>query len=97
MPPEAHQHTLFGRGRLETRVSTRTQPVLSALVWFSTLRYRHTSDVPFLTDEDGQDVVEYGLLMGSVAVVVLLGTIAFGNQVEPWFQLLAAHITTVGT
>jgi Flp pilus assembly pilin Flp len=53
--------------------------------------------VAFVTDEDGQDVVEYGLLMGSVAVVVLLGTIVFGNQVEPWFLQLAAHITTVGT
>jgi Flp pilus assembly pilin Flp len=90
-------NTQFGAARPRGCVSTRTQPVLSALVWFFILRDRHTSDVSFLTDEDGQDVVEYGLLMASVAVVVLLGTIAFGNQVEPWFQLLAAHITTVGT
>jgi Flp pilus assembly pilin Flp len=53
--------------------------------------------VGFVYDEDGQDVVEYGLLIACVAVVVLLATVAFGNQVEPWFQQLATHITTVGT
>jgi Flp pilus assembly pilin Flp len=44
-----------------------------------------------------QDVVEYGIILATVAVVVLLGVIAFGDQIRPWFQQLAAHITTVGT
>jgi Flp pilus assembly pilin Flp len=37
------------------------------------------------------------LIIAVIAVVVLLGTTAFGNQVEPWFAALTGHITTVGT
>ena len=47
--------------------------------------------------EKGQDVVEYGLLMATIAVLVLIGTMAFGNQIRPWFDSLAGRITTVGT
>lgn len=51
----------------------------------------------FALEEEGQDVVEFGLLIGSIVVVVLLGTTAFGNQIKPWFEHLAGRITTVGT
>jgi Flp pilus assembly pilin Flp len=51
----------------------------------------------FLADERGQDVVEYGMLIATIAMVVLLGVATFGQQVEPWFRHLAGHITTVGT
>jgi Flp pilus assembly pilin Flp len=44
-----------------------------------------------------QDVVEYGIIIATIAVVVLLGVTAFGHQIEPWFAQLAGHITTVGT
>jgi Flp pilus assembly pilin Flp len=44
-----------------------------------------------------QDVVEYGLIIGTIAVMVLLATIAFGAQIQPWFAHLAGRITTVGT
>jgi Flp pilus assembly pilin Flp len=44
-----------------------------------------------------QDVVEYGLIIGTIAVIVLLATVAFGNQIEPWFADLAGRITTTGT
>lgn len=47
--------------------------------------------------QTAQDVVEYGLLIASIAVVVLLGVTAFGQQILPWFQQLAGHITTLGT
>jgi Flp pilus assembly pilin Flp len=61
----------------------------------------HGNSVGFLmacaAHETGQDVVEYGLLMATIAVLVLIGTTAFGNQISPWFQSLAARITTVGT
>jgi Flp pilus assembly pilin Flp len=50
-----------------------------------------------LSRERGQNVVEYGLLIASIAVVILMGTAAFGQQIEPWFQSLAGHITTTGT
>jgi Flp pilus assembly pilin Flp len=48
-------------------------------------------------DETGQDVVEYGLIVATIAVVVLIGTMAFGNQIRPWFEHLAGMITTTGT
>jgi Flp pilus assembly pilin Flp len=44
-----------------------------------------------------QDVVEYGMIIATIAVVVLLGVTAFGAQIKPWFEHLAGHITTVGT
>jgi Flp pilus assembly pilin Flp len=50
-----------------------------------------------VADEAGQDLVEYGILIATIAMVVLLGVAAFGNQVRPWFEHLAARITTVGT
>ena len=43
----------------------------------------------------GQNVVEYGLLMASIVVVVLVGVTAFGNLIQPWFFSLAGRITTV--
>ena len=44
-----------------------------------------------------QNVVEYGIIIATIAVVVLLGVTTFGKQIEPWFASLASHITTVGT
>jgi Flp pilus assembly pilin Flp len=37
----------------------------------------------FAASEDGQDVVEYGLMIATIAMVVLLGTTAFGNNIMP--------------
>ena len=51
----------------------------------------------FLRDEDGQDVVEYGLLIATIAIVVLVGISFFGNNIESWFKILAGRITTTGT
>jgi len=44
-----------------------------------------------------QDVVEYGIIVATIAVVILLGITTFGAQIRPWFEHLAGHITTVGT
>jgi Flp pilus assembly pilin Flp len=44
-----------------------------------------------------QDAIEYGMIIATIAMVVLLGVAAFGSQIRPWFEQLAAHITTVGT
>jgi Flp pilus assembly pilin Flp len=41
-------------------------------------------------------MIEYGLLIATVTVVVLLGMASFGNQVEPWVARLAIRITIVG-
>ena len=51
----------------------------------------------FLSEEDGQDVVEYGLLIATIAIVVLIGVGIFGNNINSWFQHLAGRITTTGT
>lgn len=51
----------------------------------------------FIFDESGQDVVEYGLLIATIAIVVLIGVGFFGNQINAWFGNLAGKITTVGT
>ena len=40
----------------------------------------------FIRDEDGQDVVEYGLLIATIAIVVLVGISFFGNNISAWFQ-----------
>ena len=45
----------------------------------------------------GQNVVEYGMIIAAVAIVVLLGVTTFGSEIRPWFEHLAAGITTVGT
>jgi len=50
-----------------------------------------------LSDESGQDVVEYGLLIATIAIVVLIGVGVFGSQINAWFQNLAGRITTTGT
>jgi pilus assembly protein Flp/PilA len=51
----------------------------------------------FVRDEDGQDVVEYGLLIATIAIVVLLATQAFGTSITAWFGKLSGRITTTGT
>ena len=51
----------------------------------------------FIRDEEGQDVVEYGLLIATIAIVVLIGVGIFGQSINQWFQNLAARITTAGT
>ena len=51
----------------------------------------------FLRDEGGQDVVEYGLLIATIAIVVLIGVGIFGANINTWFQSLAGRITTTGT
>jgi len=48
----------------------------------------------FIRDEEGQDVVEYGLLIATIAIVVLIGVNFFGDAIRTWFQSLATRITT---
>jgi pilus assembly protein Flp/PilA len=51
----------------------------------------------FIREEDGQDVVEYGLLIATIAIVVLIGISIFGTNISAWFGALAGRITTTGT
>ena len=51
----------------------------------------------FMREDDGQDVVEYGLLIATIAIVVLIGVGIFGSNINAWFISLAAKITTTGS
>jgi len=51
----------------------------------------------FVREEDGQDVVEYGLLIATIAIVVLVATSAFGASINQWFGRLAGRVTTTVT
>ena len=44
-----------------------------------------------------QNVVEYGLVIATLALIVLLAGNVLEHQLGPWFALLAGRITTVGT
>jgi Flp pilus assembly pilin Flp len=62
------------------------------------MRHPVHGELPFASARHrAQDVVEYGVIIAMIAMVVLLGVTAFGNQIKPWFEQLAGHITTVGT
>lgn len=50
-----------------------------------------------LAKQKAQDVVEYGIIIGTIAIVVLIATVAFGSRIQPWFEHLAGRITTTGT
>jgi Flp pilus assembly pilin Flp len=44
-----------------------------------------------------QNIVEYGMMMGTIGLVVLIGVVNLGNLIAPWYTALAQHITTLGT
>ncbi|MBV9172410.1 MAG: Flp family type IVb pilin [Chloroflexi bacterium] len=48
----------------------------------------------FIRDDDGQDVVEYGLLVATIGLVVLVGTGAFGSSISSWFSTLSSKVTS---
>lgn len=48
----------------------------------------------FLSEDSGQDVVEYGLLIATLAIVILVASAAFGSQITAWMSGLAGRITT---
>ena len=58
------------------------------------LKYRVSC---LMREDSGQDVVEYGLLIATIAIIVLIGVGIFGGNINAWFQSLAGRITTVGT
>lgn len=56
-----------------------------------------TACAGWLLDETGQDVVEYGLLIATIAIVVLMGVSVLGSGMNAWLHFLAGRITTTGT
>jgi Flp pilus assembly pilin Flp len=45
-----------------------------------------------LSDERGQDLAEYALLTGGVAIVVAVGVAFFGGKLNDWFNALAGKL-----
>lgn len=50
--------------------------IISAMAWATSLR---SSVVESLKREDGQDLVEYAVLIGGIAVVALVALLALGT------------------
>lgn len=46
----------------------------------------------FLRHEDGQDVVEYGLLVATLGLLVLMGTTSLGAAIFVWLSGIAARL-----
>ena len=49
----------------------------------------------FWTDESGQTLAEYALLLGLIAIVVILVLVLLGNQIRNVFCAITGHLNTV--
>lgn len=45
------------------------------------------------SDEKGEDLTEYALIVGLVAIAVIGGAFALGTNFNAWYQALASYIT----
>ncbi len=57
-------------------------------VWLACLR--------LLGREEGQDLVEYGLLMVLIAVVAIVGITALGGRIQGFFEQIVAQYPGAG-
>lgn len=48
-------------------------------------------------DEEGQGMVEYGLLIGLIAVVVVVALLVLGPRIRDMFQDVADELPTTAT
>jgi pilus assembly protein Flp/PilA len=46
----------------------------------------------WLNAEEGQDLAEYGLLLGLIAVVVMIAVVVLGESLLGYFDVLAASV-----
>ena len=49
----------------------------------------------FRRDESGATMVEYGLLVGLIALVVALGATVLGNDVSTMFNSIGTYLATL--
>lgn len=47
-----------------------------------------------IADEDGQGMVEYGLLIGLIAIVVIVAVAALGPRIRTMFETVSTEIDT---
>ena len=48
--------------------------------------------VSLVRDEEGQDLVEYAMLVALIALVAAVGVRAFGTALSSWFSDLAGSV-----
>ena len=48
-------------------------------------------------DEEGQGMVEYGLIIGLIAVVVIVALVALGPKIRDMFNDVNEQIDAIGT
>jgi len=53
--------------------------------------------IAWFKDEEGQGMVEYGLLIGLIAIVVVVALLVLGPRIRNMFQSAADKLTTVAT
>ena len=49
----------------------------------------------FVRDEEGQDLIEYALLVGLISLVAVLAVTAAGTSVQTIFQTIANQLAAV--
>jgi len=49
-----------------------------------------------MREERGQDLVEYAVLTGSIAILVIAAALVFGGAVSTWFGELKTWFDTIG-
>ena len=52
----------------------------------------YLSILNWLNSEEGQDLAEYALLLGLIAVVVMVAVMALGNSLLAFFNTIAAAV-----
>ena len=52
---------------------------------------------PFWRDESGATMVEYGLLVGLIALVVALGATVLGQDISTVFNNIGTYLTGIPT
>lgn len=52
--------------------------------------------VAFLKDEEGATAVEYGLIIGLIAAIIIVGATLIGKNVEKKFSTVGAAVGTAG-
>jgi Flp pilus assembly pilin Flp len=50
----------------------------------------------FVADQCGRDLVDYGLIIATVVLVVLIGLRAYSDLIRVWYAALPGGITAVG-
>lgn len=51
----------------------------------------------WLKDENGQGMVEYGLIIGLIAIVVIVALVALGPKIRDMFQKSADEMSKAAT